>query len=311
MTETATSPMRPAFQFLVFVLCVLVAVFAGNILAGAVVAIAYGKDTLIDIANLTVSDPQAAKALWVLQVIGTTLPLFIAPVFFSYVVAREPKTYLKWSRPFPWQLIFITLMIMFFSLPVMEQLTVMNQKLSLPPFLKGIEQWMRDSEQKLEKLTQLLLKMDTPWDMIKALFLVAGVTAVVEELTFRGVLQTIFLRWTKNHHIAIWITAILFSAFHMEFFGFLPRLMLGVFFGYFVYWTGSVWSSVWAHFINNALAVVATYLYQHKTITTNPDDAQSFNMPIYIMSIVLVVSLLFTYRNIAIAGKKKLFTDGD
>ena len=109
------------------------------------------------------------------------------------------------------------------------------------------------------------------------------------------------MRWTKNYHVAVWITAILFSAFHMEFFGFLPRLMLGVLFGYFVVWSGSIWTSVWAHFINNGTAVVVTYLYQHKKITINPDDQHVFNYTGYIISLVIVLFLLYVYRNITLS----------
>jgi membrane protease YdiL (CAAX protease family) len=121
---------------------------------------------------------------------------------------------------------------------------------------------------------------------------------------FRGCLQTIFLQWTGNIHAAVWITAILFSAFHMEFFGFLPRLMLGVLFGYFVAWSGSVWTGVWAHFINNGTAVIGTYLFQHKLIKINPDDQHLFSYAGYIISLLIILFLLFIYRNVAFNKQK-------
>jgi hypothetical protein len=166
----------------------------------------------------------------------------------------------------------------------------------LPPWLK----WMRDSEDSAEKLMAVMLQMKNIWQVIADVLAVGLLTAIVEEFMFRGVLQTIFERWTKNTHAAIWITAILFSAFHMEFFGFLPRLMLGVLFGYFVAWSGSIWPAVWAHFLNNGLAVVATYLFQQKIIKIDPDDQHVFNYGAYIFSLVIMVALLFIYRRIAI-----------
>jgi hypothetical protein len=115
---------------------------------------------------------------------------------------------------------------------------------------------------------------------------------------FRGVIQTIFVRWTKNTHAAVWITAILFSAFHMEFFGFLPRLLLGVFFGYFVAWSGSIWTGVWAHFLNNSTVVIITYLFQKKIISGDPNDQHMFNNAGYAISFIIVGALLFVYKRI-------------
>ena len=202
-----------------------------------------------------------------------------------------------WSLP--WILFPIVLLIMLISNPTIEVLSNINQKMELPHFLSGVQRWMEESENSAQKLTGSMLQMKTIWDMVIDILLIGLMTAVVEEFMFRGVLQTIFTRWTKNTHAAIWITAILFSAFHMEFFGFLPRLMLGVLFGYFVAWSGSIWPAVWAHFLNNATAVVATYLFQHKVIKINPDDQHLFNGGSYLLSFVIMLLMLFIYRKTA------------
>jgi membrane protease YdiL (CAAX protease family) len=169
----------------------------------------------------------------------------------------------------------------------------------LPEYLSGVQKWMRDSEDKAEKLITLLLKMDTIFGVIANVIAVGLFTAIVEELMFRGCVQTIFVKWTGNVHAAVWITAILFSAFHMEFFGFLPRLLLGALFGYFAAWSGSVWPAVWGHFINNATAVVAVYLYQHKLVKIDPNSTQIFKYPAYVFSFIIVLFLLFLYHNVA------------
>jgi membrane protease YdiL (CAAX protease family) len=310
MTVTGYSQMRPGFQFFVFIIVTAVMLVVGALIAMGVITLLYNFDTFMKVMQLQIDGPQAVRALWIIQFITTTMPILAVPVFFAYVVVKEPQSYLKLNGRFPLQLLILVFFIMFMSLPIMEQLSNINERLVLPPFLKGVEEWMRESEKQAEKATNILLKMDTVWDMIKAVLFVGGLTAVVEELMFRGALQTIFIRWTKNHHAAIWITAALFSAFHMEFFGFLPRLMLGVFFGYFVYWSGSIWTSIWAHFINNGTAVVITYLYQHKTIKTSPDDTHVFSLAGYVFSIIITVLLLINYRNIAIAGNSNLTADG-
>lgn len=293
------SQMHPALQLLFFLIVTVLAIILGGLAATAIVSSVYGMQTVIDVAHLRAATPDAVRALWIFQIVSTTIPLLIIPLFFALVVVKEPSAYLKWDVRFPPVLLIVIFLLMFISLPIVEVLANLNQRMVLPDFLKGLEQWMKASEHEAEQATKIILKMDTPIDLVKVLLLVAATTAVVEEFMFRGALQTIFTRWTQNPHTAIWITAILFSAFHMEFYGFLPRVMLGVFFGYFVYWSGSIWTSVWAHFINNGTAVVLTYLFQHKLIKDNPDTAQSFSYLGYVFSVMITLLLLINYRSIA------------
>ena len=216
---------------------------------------------------------------------------------------RAPQRYLKVSEPFPLSLLVLIFCLMFISLPVSEYLGNLNEKMALPGFLKDVQKWMEDKEKQTHDLELLMFKMDTVWAMFKNLILVGLLTAIAEEFMFRGVIQTIFTRWTKNYHVAIWITAIIFSAIHLQFLGFLPRLMLGVLFGYFVAWSGSIWTSVWAHFINNGTVVVAMFLYSKNKIKINPDDEHLFNWVGYAISLLIVLFLLYVYR-VIVAGKK-------
>jgi membrane protease YdiL (CAAX protease family) len=288
--------MHPALQLLTFTGIFLIVLAIGNIIGAAIATALYGIDTVMGIVQLNLASPNVIHALWIIQIAGTTLPILAAPVFFDFVIVKEPAEYIKPGINFNWALLLLVFAIMFISSPLIEILSNINQKMVLPPFLK----WMRDSEDNAQKLTNIMLQMKTVWSMLFNLFLVGFLTAVAEEVMFRGCLQTIFTRWTKNTHAAIWITAILFSAFHMEFFGFLPRMLLGALFGYFVAWSGSIWPAIWAHFINNGTAVVVTYLYQHKKIGFNPDDQHVFNNAGYIFSLLIVLFLLHVYRDVAL-----------
>ncbi len=294
-SEKDYNQLHPVLQLLIFIGISIGALILGNLIGLGMITALYGLKTLNAIQSLNIGAPHFANALWVLQIAGTTLPLLAAPLFFAYVIVREPGDYLKPVFRVSWILIILIFAIMFISNPVIEFLSNLNQKMVLPSFLK----WMRDSEDLNQKLMEALLQMNNVWDVIIDVILVGLLTAIVEEFMFRGVLQTIFLRWTKNIHAAIWITAILFSAFHMEFFGFLPRVALGALFGYFVAWSGSIWTSVWAHFINNGSIVVITYLFNKKLIKINPDDQHLFNYWGYIISLAIVLFLLFVYRKTA------------
>lgn len=297
--EKGNSQLHPGLQFLIFTGLFLVVLAIGNFVGSGIVIALYGLKTLMALAALNTNTPNFVNSLWILQIAGTTIPILATPVFFAFVIAGDPQDYLKPSFRFAWPLILLVLAIMFISSPLIELLSNINQKMVLPPFLK----WMRESEDNAQKLTEALLQMKTVWDVIVNVLLIGLLTAVVEEFMFRGCLQTIMLRWTKNTHAAIWITAILFSAFHMEFFGFLPRLLLGLFFGYFVAWSGSIWPGVWAHFINNGTAVIATYLYRKKIITINPEDQHIFNYQACIISLLIVLFLSYIYYSIALSKK--------
>jgi membrane protease YdiL (CAAX protease family) len=300
MEYKPSNQIHPAMQFLIFIGIFIIILIIGNLIGAGIVLALYGLKTLMALASLNVSVPNFIPAIWIMQLIGTTFPIFAAPIFFAFIIVRDTDEYIKPSFNFPWVLLLMVLAIMFISNPVIEFLSNLNQKMVLPHFLK----WMRDSEDNAQKLTEAMLQMKTIWDLIIDVLLIGLLTAIVEEFMFRGCLQTIFIRWTENTHAAVWITAILFSAFHMEFFGFLPRLMLGVLFGYFVAWSGSVWTGVWAHFINNGTAVIGTYLFQHKLIKINPDDQHLFSYAGYIISLLIILFLLFIYRSVAFNNQK-------
>ncbi|MDB5137423.1 MAG: family intrarane metalloprotease [Mucilaginibacter sp.] len=304
MTDRPYNPIphkqiHPALQFLIFMGMSVGVLIIGSFIGIAIILAVFGMHTVNDIMTLNVTSHQAQNALWILQLIGTTLPILLTPVFFAYVIVREPEDYLKTTFHFSWLLIVIVFLTMILSNPLIEFLGNINEKMVLPKFLKGVEDWMRDSENSAKKLSDSMMEMKTFASMLFDLIFIGLVTAIAEEFMFRGCLQTIFIRWMKNKHVAVWITAILFSAFHMEFFGFLPRLLLGVLFGYFTVWSGSVWPAVWAHFINNGTVVVVTYLFQHKLITLNPDESQSFSYAGYIISFIITLFLLFIYRYIS------------
>ena len=304
-----TTPLHPSLQFLILVCLTIGALIIGSFIGITVVMASYGKGTLNEIAQYNISSQSTVIALWIIQFAGATLPLLLAPVFFSYVIIRNPDNYLKTTFHFPWILIVLVLLTMLFSSPLIEVLSNINQKMVLPTPLKGVERWMRDSEDSAQKLSEAMLLMKSIKSLLFDLLFIGFLTAIVEEFLFRGAMQTVFLHWTKNYHAAIWITAILFSAFHMEFYGFLPRLLLGVLFGYFVAWSGSVWTSVWAHFVNNGTAVIVTYLFQHKLISINPDDQHVFNYPGYVISLIITLFLLFVYQYVS--KKHSVAVDGE
>lgn len=305
--EEQHTNIHPASQFLYLVLIIIACTIIGVVLSMAIIVGVYGFGTVTHLSGLSASSPpNIVNAFKILQSLSSVFMFGVPPVFLGYLIVREPRNYIKFDTHFPGALLLLVFVIMFFSAPLMELLVNLNQKMVFPEFLKGLYKWMRDSEDEAAKATQILLKMNGVGDLVVNLIMIAVLPAICEELMFRGAIQTIFTRWTKNPHWGIWIAAILFSAMHMQFFGFLPRLMLGVAFGYFVWWSGSIWTSVWGHFLNNGTAVVVTYLYQQKIIAVNPDDQHVFNYGLYAFSLIITVLLFIFYRKLTLTKRPQV-----
>ncbi|MBW4890104.1 CPBP family intramembrane metalloprotease [Mucilaginibacter sp. HMF5004] len=303
MTEEAQSRMHPSMQFLYIMFIAIGSLIIGGLLGFAVVFVLYGTNTLTEITHFNTSASHVISGLWIIQVLGGTIPLFLTPVIFAKYIVKQPQFYLKNTFKVS-PVFFVTVFaIMIVSSPLMDFLVTLNQKMVLPQSLNWLQQWMREKEDAAQKATQALTQFKTIWDMLLALLIMGLLTAVAEEFLFRGGIQGIFTRWTKNAHAGIWISAILFSAFHVEFFGFLPRMMLGVGFGYFVYYSGSIWTAVLGHFINNGSVVIITYLFQQKIIGFDPDSSH-YNYIITTLSLIFTVFLFFIYQKVALSKKQ-------
>jgi predicted HTH transcriptional regulator len=151
----------------------------------------------------------------------------------------------------------------------------------------------------MEHLTEAFLKMETPGELIGNLIMIGLLPAIGEELFFRGILQRIFVDWSKSKHWGVWITAIIFSAVHMQFLGFVPRLLLGALLGYLYVWSGSLWLPIIAHFVNNAAAVILTYIYSNDIISINPNNIGTDDeniLPVVISALLCVFLLTIIYR---------------
>jgi membrane protease YdiL (CAAX protease family) len=123
--------------------------------------------------------------------------------------------------------------------------------------------------------------------------MIAFLPSIGEELLFRGVIQRIFTNWTRNYHWGIWISALLFSALHMQFYGFIPRMFLGVLFGYLLVWSGSMWLPIIAHFINNAVAVVAMYLIDKELLSPEIEEIGTTSDSYYMAAVSLLLIVVF------------------
>lgn len=188
---------------------------------------------------------------------------------------------------------------MILAMPMINWLSEMNQHMQLPESFSGIELWMKNSEAKAGELTEAFTRGTSIGVLIANLFVVAFMAALSEEIFFRGILQKVSIECFKNKHIGVWFCAIMFSAFHMQFYGFVPRMMMGAYLGYLFLWSGSLWPGIVAHFLNNGLAVLLIWLMNRGTISIDADKLGiQENEIIYVgVSVVMVaISLLLVHK---------------
>ena len=146
------------------------------------------------------------------------------------------------------------------SLPAMNWLVDFNGSMVLPSWMSGVEEAMRQAEDMAADATKQILDINTIPQLLSCLFVVGLMAGLSEEMLFRGAMQRTMQDSWLGAHTAIWVTAIVFSAFHMQFFGFLPRMLLGAWLGYLFVWTRSLWVPIIAHTLNNSTVVVMSYL---------------------------------------------------
>jgi membrane protease YdiL (CAAX protease family) len=167
-----------------------------------------------------------------------------------------------------------------------------NSAMHLPDSLSGVEQWMTGQEDKADDLLDLLIVADAFPAMLLNLLIIAILPAIAEELIFRGVFQKIFYRLFRSGHLAIWFSALLFSTIHFQFFGFIPRLILGLVFGYLFYWSGTLWLPVISHFVNNAYPVILAYIQGAEKLKGPVDTSllhQVIILPLPVISALIIL----------------------
>ena len=183
----------------------------------------------------------------------------VPPLVLAYLWSDKPFKYLCLDKKPDVVNVLFVILFMVLVIPFVNLLGEWNQQLKLPHSLGAIEAQMKASEAEIALLTKKLLDVHSLKGLFGNVFLIAFIPALGEELFFRGALQQIFQN-KKNAIMAIWLTAFIFSAIHFQFYGFVPRFLLGAFFGYLLVWSGNLWLPVLAHFANNAIAIVFYYL---------------------------------------------------
>lgn len=260
----------------------------------------FGTDVISQMMDgVSLSDPSMLPLMKYLQVVNTMGLFLIPPLIFAFLASKRPSGYLGMNISPSLRSSFLGVVVVLAILPFLHWTAGLNEMMKLPEFMSGIEDWMRQSEEQAAELTELFLSTQTITGLLVNLLMIAVLPALGEEFLFRGVLLKIFLRWTGNVHMAVIISAILFSALHLQFYGFLPRFILGVILAYLFVWTRSIWVPVIVHFFNNGIAVCAGWLYARGEIETSADSFGDTVNPYFIIgSLLFTMLLLYGIRHL-------------
>ena len=260
--------------------------------------------------------PLSVSALKWVQFFQSTAMFLLPPLCMAYLWSEQP---LEWLKAYPLsggkgvRLGIGAVVLMLVALPAINLLSYWNQQMTLPAFLEPLEQWMKTSEESAKVLTEQFMQATTFGGLIINILLMALLPAVGEELTFRGVLQRLFEGKSLEDaslqngskapyslkaripHLAIWCSAILFSAIHLQFYGFVPRMLMGALFGYMLVWTGSLWIPILMHFTNNAMAVLLYFVSLRAGWDMDKVDAIGTNDTLWLGVVSMVITIVGIY----------------
>ncbi len=234
--------------------------------------------------------------------------LFIVPALTTAVLStRLPATFLaidRRPRLIPTLLVIAVLTV---AIPAMNMIIEWNAGMHLPDNMKGLEDIIRQMEETAAQATETIMGSDTIGSLIVTILIVGVMAGLSEELFFRGALQRSLSSTSMNRHVAVWLTALIFSAIHFQFFGFIPRLLLGAFFGYILLWGGNLWYCIIAHAANNILATLSMWHTRNAGSESMIDintigqsaDAAIPQWPLVTASLILTaVGLTLMYRQL-------------
>jgi len=222
-----------------------------------ITALIFGKE----LSDLAVIIPNRGPDFFsYLALASGSLGTFLLPAYFFQQRRREFSLF-PTDNPADWKRYVGPILFLFVLAPLMNLIGEWNMHMQLPESLSKIEAWMRQQEDNMAQLTGQIV-MTTSWKRLLLNIIVIGMLpAICEEFFFRGALQHIFKRILKNEHAAVWVVGFIFSVIHFQFYGFFPRFILGVIFGYAVLWTGNIWTAVLAHFVNNTSVVIIAFYF--------------------------------------------------
>ncbi|HEY8512114.1 MAG TPA: CPBP family intramembrane glutamic endopeptidase [Cyclobacteriaceae bacterium] len=283
-------------------LLILVGICLGFVVVGPLVgflcAMPFYDGSVLELAEAlqdAPNHPDVKVPMYILQASATLVGLIATPMILLRVSHRYPKGLFSF-QDIQWTPFLLIPLIVVAFMAVNSVFVEWNAELHFPAFLKDFEEWARANEEQRAAMIQFMTTFASDAELLLALVVIAVIPAIGEEFVFRGLFQNELKNLTHNTHVAIWLAAFLFSAFHIQFFGFVPRLLLGGLFGYLYAWSGNLLVPIFAHFVNNALALLSLYYYQRGKTEFSFESPEAAPLPYVIVGAIVTAFLLLYFK---------------
>lgn len=222
------------------------------------------------------ADKNVIHAVKLLQIIGALGTFVFSSLLLSFLYTGRWLGFFPFGKEPGGRSVILLIVIMLFSLPLVNFLTELNMRLEIP--FSGIENYFRQMDEQTEKLMMTMVRADNIGALLVNLFMIAIIPAVGEELVFRGLIQRHLADLFRNPHVAIVLASVIFSLMHFQVYSFLPRFFLGMLLGYAFHYGRSIWYPMIAHLVNNALGVVFYYFYSRGEAGDSLEEIGTFEM---------------------------------
>lgn len=255
----------------------------------------------------------SSRVLLLWSVVLQNLFTFAIPALLSaWILTRRPLVFTGLAQGFSFRACIGMIVLFAVGLPFINQLVAWNEAVRLPAAMSAVEEELQAMEAAARAMSEKLLDAEETSSMLVGLLVIGCLTGLCEELFFRGALQRLLQGRSVGPHAAVWISAVVFSVMHFQFYGFIPRIFLGAFFGYLLLWSGSLWLSAMAHALNNGLVVAGSWM-EARGLAENLDSfgVASGNFPwVAVISFIAVVVMLIVGKNWMFENPKKLLRHG-
>lgn len=288
---------KPPITSLLLILAIIFIGFGviGPLIGGMIAVGLYDGNLIQEMMDNTPGE-NAFIPFMVMQGCASFIGLILFPALYIQYTEQKPVSrFFKSEKNLPLVIAIICLLGISFIVAI-SPITEWNMNVEFPEALKGFGDWARKQEDNLARMTEFLTTFNSVGEFFIGMIVIAVIPAIGEEFVFRGLIQNELYRGSKNIHVAIWVSAILFSAIHMQFFGFIPRLLLGALFGYMYHWSGNLWVPIIAHFFNNGFSLTMLYLHRQGISELNVEDNTAAPLSAVIICATATIALLYYFR---------------
>ncbi len=259
----------------------------------------FNVDSVRIFETLKEPSPADRSLLILFSCFSTFFRFMIIPGLYLFFTNRSSLDFIRTNTKVHFTPVLLTVVIVFVLIPCTSLLIDFNNRLALPHWLSELETYFRDGEESARHLSNLLFEFRNPEDLAIIILIVAVIPGIAEEFLFRGIVQQQLQKILKNHHYAILLSAALFAFFHFQFYGFMPRIALGMLFGYVFYWSGNIRYPVIMHITNNLAGVLGVYFLGPQIM--DPDSGTDITMLLVFPSAVVSIMIIWKIKKMFFA----------